>query len=149
MAKLSLEYIAGIIDGDGYIGIYQPRRYSNSFYVKIVVAMTDPQVPNCLKVQFGGCLWKSKIRDNWKETTSWSLNGKQVEPFLRSILPFLVVKKEQAKLALALRDHSNTRKRYRKGHQGLIPLPEADRKLREDMKNKMHQLNQRGVIAYA
>ena len=146
---LSPEYIAGIIDGEGCVSIYHQEKKCGKIYfsynVRIMIGMTDDRVIKILQEQYGGSIWEQKQREGWKNSKTWYLTGKKVEGFLNDILPFLIIKKDQARLALELREHINKRKRTRKGFRGLRSIDKCEMEYRKRMKDKMHVLNKKGV----
>ena len=150
MPKLSREYIAGILDGEGCISIYHQKVQKGKVYlsynVRVIVGMTDPLVVHLLRDQYGGSVWLRKRPAPWKASYTWCLTGKIVEKFLNDILPFLMIKKGQAMLALELRKHINGRKFARAGHKGLLKLVPGELMYRQSLKDKMHRLNQKGKI---
>lgn len=89
-------YIAGILDGEGYIC----NNYSNYL---IGVAMTHKGVMYWLYKKLGGIIYKRKrtlskngITFN-KQEYAWRINGfKQVKSFLIVMLPYLKVKRKKA-----------------------------------------------------
>lgn len=92
-------YAAGLIDGDGYLGIthaQSQRRYQ----VEIVVGTTCRPLAKWLVKHFGGTFI---VRPPPKPDTQnvwymWRVTGKQSQKkFLSAIQPHLVLKKEQAK----------------------------------------------------
>jgi hypothetical protein len=100
-----LAYSAGIIDGEGYIGITkhsERRRKKNTFYYTIMVkvGMTDKEAVDFLYKLFGGYLYLEKRKDV-KDVWIWSIVGiKKVAPILRLLLPYLKVKNTQADILL-------------------------------------------------
>lgn len=102
-------YAAGIIDGEGCITIRRKRNPENSrnYYNLVVkVGMTgNSSAIDILKTNWGGqiCL-SGKLR----RQKQWSIYCLQAEKFLRDVLPYLIVKKNQAEVAL---DFHKNRKR--------------------------------------
>ena len=97
--KLSLEYIAGLFDGEGYITVNKNKK---AFVPVIGIKMNGFNLLKELNIQFGGYFYQRKKYIN-RPLTEWTLRGAfQVIPFLKKIEPFLIIKKEQAKLCLEL-----------------------------------------------
>ena len=99
--KELLAYAAGIIDGEGYIGLIPNSAARNSFAPKVKVSSTDIRLVIFLKNNFGGHL--DKLRDhhqpNHKKSAMWTLSNKvNVVPFLKLLLPYLIIKDKQANL---------------------------------------------------
>ena len=117
------EYLAGIIDGEGCIYIkkstYRLRnpKYNDcinpSYSIRLQVKMNDERVLQILKNKFGGTLYKEKriyisklsIEHNIKTNRLmwvWQCGDRNATKALKKLLPFLIIKKEQAKNALKL-----------------------------------------------
>lgn len=96
LTKLSAEYIAGYLDGEGYFGIKGNGR-------RIIVGNTFPYVLKSLKKQYGGGFYKIKTtkRKTHRKFYYWQLTNKlTISNFLIEIIPFLVEKKQQAIILL-------------------------------------------------
>lgn len=104
MKKEILAYTAGIIDGEGCIGINRGRRKGECIYhsLKIECAVTDRGVIEWLHRTFGGSTYFGK-RPNRKPYYRWLISSKEGESFLRLIYPFLRIKRNQARLVFAFR----------------------------------------------
>ena len=99
-------YIAGIIDGEGCLGYYW-KRIGTSRVHRSTVTITncDNSLMDWLRTKFGHI---RAIFQTKKETGRmtyvcyhWDITGNQrVRNFLRGILPYLIVKREQAELLL-------------------------------------------------
>lgn len=143
------QYWAGIIDGEGYIGIVRQKSVEN-LTVIVAVSITDRRIPDLLKEQFGGSVISVKRRESYRTIYAWKIYAKKAEAFLREIYPYLIIKKNQATLALELRDSMKTTD----GVMSRGPYYNRDdnkdqrvRVYREDLSQKIRDLNQRGVIS--
>jgi hypothetical protein len=97
--NLSLEYIAGLFDGEGYITVNKNKK---TFIPIIGIKMNGFNLLKKLNTEFGGYFYQRKKYIN-RPLTEWTLRGAfQVIPFLKKIEPFLIIKKEQAQLCLEL-----------------------------------------------
>ena len=109
MADLSLQYIAGIVDGEGTIDINRRRPShcnrlkSEEYCLRVGVVNTYLPLMHLLKAQFGGSLSSRQPQLNHKVCYSWALVSKQAETFLSLVAPYLVVKRAQAELGLEFR----------------------------------------------
>jgi hypothetical protein len=97
-------YMAGIIDGEGSIVIH-PQKGGDSYKLDIVVPNTSIELIKWILGNFGGrftTLYPENSHGfNRKPLHRWRLSGmKNRETFLLGILPYLVIKKKQAQLAL-------------------------------------------------
>lgn len=96
-------YTAGLVDGEGYIGLIPHSVTKNSYSPKVKVASTTIELVEFLHNNFGGHLDKMRIysQPNRKMSAMWTLsNGINVGPFLKKLLPYLKVKNKQADLIL-------------------------------------------------
>lgn len=101
--KISLQYVAGFIDGEGCF------QYETT--AKIHVKNTYKPILNMLKRKFGGKVAPSSYRGqpaNWRPGYRWVICGESTVKVIQSVLKYLVEKKPQAKLVIkinALKSH--------------------------------------------
>lgn len=104
---VTLEYIAGFFDGEGFISIQKAsnRTHSGSRYWLIASVTNIHQgVLNEIQKVIGGKVLFYK--NNYTKHNGCgfhykiTLYSKQAYDFLQSILPYLIVKQEQAKVAM-------------------------------------------------
>lgn len=143
-------YVAGIIDGEGCIGLERVKaRKTNvgNIAVKIAVTMTDRRVPDLLKALYGGSnIFVTRRNPKHKPVHMWTVYSKKAETMLREIRPFLIVKAAQADLALSVRDHLKTAGALSRGpwHDPTSQRHIDTVAFRESAKLRMHELNKRG-----
>lgn len=103
--KTKYIYLAGIVDGEGCFSIGAGRRqkwgvinYNNA----LVIANTNLNLIKWLHENFGGHYFEGKKqRPNNKTHYVWRvLKRKDIELLTLAILPYLIVKREQAKVML-------------------------------------------------
>lgn len=107
---LNLRYVAGILDGEGYIGIHAVKpdatHKSLRHVVKVQVGNTHPRLIWLLKAKFGGGVHRRSYlhtsHPSWKPLWSWSVGGAKAERILKALRPHLVLKGPQASIALAM-----------------------------------------------
>jgi len=96
-------YAAGIIDGEGSIGIGH-KSNSNSYHLLVQVSMKIPtKVPKWLYSTFGGHYGEyAQGKNAWGDgvVAKWSIHGSEAQEFISQILPYLIDKVDRAKLAL-------------------------------------------------
>lgn len=116
-----IAYLAGIIDGEGCIHILKQRKGKFVYYTLFMqVANTDPKLMLWIQEIFGGNVRPRKLcRSNKRNVWQWVLAARQAEEVLRLVIPFLVVKKDQAELSLQFRDSYVGNRPY--GGKGLSP----------------------------
>lgn len=108
--EAELAWAAGVLDGEGCICIYgRPGRISKksgfrALALIINVVNTDPRMPFKMKEIFGGnCNLTAERRNNPRRrpVMSWIITGRPAGVVLTKVLPYLVIKKEQAEVAIA------------------------------------------------
>lgn len=100
MTDTELAYIAGIIDGEGYL--------SGRNRIFLRVNMIDKPVIEWLCKTVGG---RVELRHNgkWRDQWAWYLPRKHgLIDFLREVLPYLRVKHEQAQAIITYHDNPTT-----------------------------------------
>lgn len=137
-----LSYVAGIIDGEGTIGISMTKPYygriSPSFKIYCAVVMTDPIVPYLLYGMFGGSIHTYPGRQiQHKATTHWRSSGKIAVEVCEMTLPYLKVKHQQAQLII---DFSK-----RIGNFSTRSMPPGELAERIKYVQQIHVLNKRGI----
>lgn len=106
-------YVAGIFDGEGTASIASYTRTSVDgrgkgpyTYVqheaKVCIKSTSIPLMKWLVGNFGGVFYQQdNSKYGWKTSYSWQVKGhKNKENFLLGVLPYLIIKKEQALLVL-------------------------------------------------
>lgn len=105
-------YIAGIIDGEGYIGIKKTRpknMKSVAYRARLQIRMTDEPAIKFISKTLGGFYYKEKPSvAKGKPLYCYQVSDKAAESVLWSVLPYLRVKREQASVVLELRDLQRT-----------------------------------------
>jgi len=134
-------YLAGLFDGEGYIGI--TRMVSQKGYIGYClyagVNMVDKEPPELFHKYFGGSL---NLRQAYKDpatrpTWRWQVESKKAYEFITILQPCLRVKKQKAKLAIAYQQM--------KKHYNYKPVKERDAEINAYW--EMKKLNRRGIHA--
>ena len=105
MKRTDLAYIAGLFDGEGNIGIVKRRNHPHAttpiYHLVARVGMVDEIIPRWLQMAFGGYIHRRRRPDpKHRDVYTWSVGYGTAADFLKTILPFLKLKKPQAELAL-------------------------------------------------
>lgn len=147
-------YFAGIVDGEGSIGVYLNRQPNERayYYVKVQVKMTTPEIPGLLWREYPeGLLELHPTRGNAeRHADSWDfiLNGQNAARFLQEIKPFVILKQQQVRLALTFLAHQQRYVRIAGQcggeHTALVDRDAAYVHRAEIIHAKMKVLNQRG-----
>jgi hypothetical protein len=149
LSQLELGYVIGLIEGEGTISLsyhghsndYRKRRRWD-VYVKI--SNTDKRILENVKSIVGAGnirLHDRKIkRPKSKPEYCWSINQhSDIEKLLEQIGPFLIIKKEQANLAL---EYVKIREKVRSEHRGFKSGFHDNREFR--IFERFNELNIRG-----
>ena len=111
-SQTDLAYAAGIVDGEGYIGIteikprYEPsdrnqRRKSPGIVAQVAVVMADAVIPVWLSETFGGTFHSYPPRKpGHRGSTHWRLQGPRAAEFCGLIAEYLRLKGPQARLVI-------------------------------------------------
>lgn len=100
------EYFAGLFDGEGCITIARGRTRGSvrpSFELRCIVNMTTPGLGalTALHRTYGGYLTRHCRRKGvLSEQQSWVATGAPAAAFLTRVLPYLLVKRDEAEYAL-------------------------------------------------
>jgi hypothetical protein len=114
-------YLAGLIDGEGSIQIYKHR---GTYEYRLKIGNTDLRLMQWLISNVGGKYYTETNRNKDKHKTlhQWRTTGiNNTKKVLEEVVPFLVLKQEQAKILLKYFEAESTKGRellYLK----LIPL---------------------------
>lgn len=147
--KLSPEYVAGFVDGEGCITIHLNRTRASRFWnqaprvvMQIIISNNYLSVLKQIQKQYGGKIKQHNRKYNKNAADSWVLRYTEQEGagFLRKILSYLFVKREQALLYLELAKLKE--RRNRKGRS--IRLSEKEIRHRLSIAKKCGKLNKRG-----
>lgn len=101
-----LAWAAGFIDGDGVISAYQRSDRNNGFAVVVRAMNTNRLALDKLQGMFGGTvhtMTKATNTHGWKPSFYWAASDRTAEVAIRGLLPYLILKRPQAELALEAR----------------------------------------------
>lgn len=103
MTEVEKAYLAGIFDGEGTIGYYDYRKRHES---TVMITNADPRIMTWILEKIGyGCVTTiRKAYDRRKHIVHhWRISNRpRVKDFLEAIVPYLIIKKDQAELLLEL-----------------------------------------------
>jgi len=145
MSVQELAYLAGILDSEGSVmikrSVYRMKNdcINPTYTPRVQVKMSDERPLLMFKQIFKGYLNKAgKIYSgdrSFKSNKILYVYGAEHQiayNILFQLLPYLIIKKEQAKLALGIYSLKQTHQRYVKGIRYSIPYP-------KELFNKMHE----------
>ncbi|SRR5579885_397140 len=138
----TLSYIAGIFDGEGYVGIIRHQSENDfwpCFMPRFVVAMTDKESIDWLKQETGiGAVSRVEAKGNRKDSYHWRLRICEMREFVPLLVPYLKLKRRRAELLLEFLKTCKGRR------GGWVRLSESEYELRESIYEELSKLNHRG-----
>ena len=100
--------LAAFVDGEGMIDIHEgvPKirvRPTPNLFLRVVILNTDPRLPLWCKGTFGGSVLPGgrPRKASHRPTFVWAVSARQAARVVRGCLPHLLLKREQAEVALA------------------------------------------------
>ena len=111
MKRISVKYLAGLIDGEGCIDwTFGYDKKLNRRYVRprLRITLTEPgfDVIDLLVNNFGGHVEVRTPKDpRWSPSKTWYITSSRAVMVLGNVRNSLIIKKEQAKLAIAWEKH--------------------------------------------
>jgi len=109
MTPETLAYTAGLIDGEGNIGVQgiKPAGHHKrpNHYLVVRISMCDLPIIEWLHDTFGGFVTTrtnhpSRQNNNRRPQWAWAIYSSDAQIFLEQVLPYLQVKRRQAELAI-------------------------------------------------
>lgn len=111
MKEIDKAYIAGLVDGEGYIGIKKSKAYecqkrkTPGYHARIQIRMVDEPAIKFIAETLGGWYYKEKPSvAQGRPLYCYQASDKSAEYILRTLLPYFRVKKKSTNAVLALRD---------------------------------------------
>ncbi len=138
--ETTLAYFAGIVDGEGCVAIRDTKYKSKKtgeitrlFFLSVIVTNASLKLLERFKHYFGGHIAiRKKAKKHHQQTYGWHLGYRAGAAFIKRLLPYLEIKKEQAILSLRCQEMRDSR------------LPKEQRKVfmenQEELFNKVKEL---------
>jgi hypothetical protein len=144
ISKVDAAYIAGIIDGEGCIGIY--RRWNRGYFIQITIVNTCRPLIVWLskKLHANAAKRLSDKRPQNRPNFSVTLDRVRAYNVLRIVLPYLKVKVKQAKLAIQFKQWQDAHKTGKSGY-GHHTYGKKERAICERFVARSRSLNQVGL----
>jgi len=126
MDEKTLAYIAGIIDGEGCITILEyGAKQRRNWRLTVSVVNTSEWLVQWLMLQGFGKVYEIGKTKREKRIWQWRVDGRKAGEFLTLILPYLMIKKSQADVALRFQ-HRRTATLWQRRTDENIVLDEAE-----------------------
>lgn len=137
MKRTNWGYVAGTIDSDGCIGT-QKNTNCKTYRPYLVVIQKDMKLIEYLYSNFGGSvnIVSRKRVDNIDFYIRWMVVNQRCVNILKKCLPYLIVKKEQAILAVRMVEEAKCGKQ-----KGFRRIPEHIYDLQKDLHFSIKNLN--------
>lgn len=134
-------YLAAFMDGEGCINVQSHTNRSGytQYYLSVAAYNTCPDVIDWIHDRFGGRVSRSEPYGRARHPLfTWRATSGEACAILKMVLPYLIIKKERASIAVELHEHIQS-KHPGRGH----PLTDEDMEWREAQKQRIADLNQR------
>lgn len=137
-------YAAGLVDGEGCITA-KSTKSGTGMGIRVLVGMATKAnaVLEAMQAAYGGTLiTQTPKNDTHSLITTWTVNGSSAAEFLRAIHPHLILKAEQASVALKIEEIRTSQERIgtRDHYRWTTEAMERCRTL----KRRLLELNERG-----
>ena len=144
---IPVQYLAGFVDGEGYLGLARIRRHHRSpeYCLRLSIYNTNRMILEDIQRTTGGTMSVIGQRQaGWKVSYALIWTNAAAAKLIRKIKPFLIVKSEQSKALLAfdLRIQAGHRLRDKAGR--LLPLTRRDVRSRQAFYDRVKRMNRRG-----
>ena len=96
---MNLAYVAGLVDGEGCIGIYH-RSKGRGYQAALIVSNTHRGVLELLQSAFGGDIVTARSR-RLRPCHQWRITDRAAMPLAQALLPYMVIKAPQMALLVA------------------------------------------------
>jgi hypothetical protein len=143
-----LAYLAGIVDGEGYIGIKRTAKPKGSvsprFCERIQVRMINEEAIKLLADTLGGNYYRESMSQRkGRQLYCWQASDAQAAYILTALLPYLRIKHGNAVAALALRESKADPLARRRGSPAKRVMDPAVITLRQSLYERCKELNAR------
>jgi len=125
--QTTISYLAGLVDGEGYVGIKKNLTSVRSGHSKsplyhegIQIRMVDESAIKLFKKVFGGSYYKETEHSKYSKRPlyCYKISDLSAAKALKILLPYLTIKKPQAKLCLKLRKSKESKRAKQRGNLG-------------------------------
>jgi len=125
MKKTTIAYLAGLVDGEGYVGIKKSlngmkhnRQKSPSYHERIQIRMIDEPAIKLFADIFGGNYYKETENSKYSKRPlyCYQISDLSAAKTLKILLPYLIIKKKQASLCLKLRKNKESKLAQKRGN---------------------------------
>jgi hypothetical protein len=104
--KFLVPYLAGFFDGEGHIAIGLNKNPSGKrrWYLRFAAHQVDPRPLYLLKERYGGSIQFTDRRGQQRPIYEWVATSIKAYKALKELRPFLIVKADEARLAMEFQE---------------------------------------------
>lgn len=120
MNEVDIAYCAGLVDGEGHIGIKRTKAYkcqgraTPGYHARTGIKMVDEGAIKFFAETMGGWYWPEKASlKNGRPYFVYQATDAKAERILRTLLPYLRVKRASAETVLQLRELQADSRKHR------------------------------------
>jgi len=97
---ISLDYLAGFIDGEGYFTICKAGKQSKTFMFRLGINNTDLEIIQLIQKEYGGRIYEDKRAFRSGRRRCWMLiwSGNSAIEMSQLLKDKLIIKKQQAEI---------------------------------------------------
>lgn len=105
---IDIGWTAGIIDGEGSVSIYPTKHAGerNGYRIVVRVSNTDRRMVEKLSMLWGGSIHITRQNSSlgYRPINVWTVGSKTALFMLKAVVPALVTKRDQARIAIELQE---------------------------------------------
>ena len=112
LSDIEIGYLAGLIDGEGYIQIVRRKqKYGYEYEMKISICSTDMRLVDWIVNKCGGKYYNTTPPNRLlhKPQYRWQISGKAAIGILKIVEPYSIIKRQQCEIALRFLDLKSER----------------------------------------
>jgi hypothetical protein len=146
---LDYAYIAGVVDGEGCIQISAfagkvgrtGKRGSTYHELRLSIVNTNEPLIRYIQARFGGGFSKRKVNANRRTCAEWRIHGVRAAKCLRHLLPYLIVKRAEALIAIEMAETLTDKRSYNANSGVGAPQPPLEViERREQIRTRLQEL---------
>jgi len=146
---ISVEYLAGFADGEGYLGLARiPRRNGSPEYcLRVSLYNNNRAILDEIQQTVGGTMSVLGQRQpGWKPSYALIWTNAAAARLIRMMEPFLIVKARQGSTLLSFDQRIRAGRRSRDRNGRLLPLTGWEVRIRDGFYRTLKRLNRRGPL---
>ena len=149
--KEQVAYFAGLFDGEGCVFINKTwqnkRKLSPRYKLQVSITNSNPKPLIIIKQLYGGIISaRRKNNEKYKAWYVWRVTTKSAENFLRDILPYLIIKKEEVELALIHRKFANKHRMDSQENKNIKHYTDEELKKQEKIRIELKELKRTAYV---